>query len=81
LDEGLRLKVVRKMFEMRFKEQPPERRSVDQLRGIEGVRARKIYEFLARQYGAKWKGRKYDPKDWSSGDVANRCLSAATSCL
>ncbi|MBI9082982.1 MAG: type I-E CRISPR-associated endonuclease Cas1 [Desulfobacterales bacterium] len=81
LDEGLRLKVVRKMFEMRFGEKPPERRSVDQLRGIEGVRVRKIYEMLARQYHVKWKGRKYDPKNWDSGDVANKCLSAATSCL
>ena len=36
---------------------------------------------LARQYHVKWKGRKYDPKNWDSGDVANKCLSAATSCL
>jgi CRISPR-associated protein Cas1 len=81
LDEGLRLKVVRKMFEMRFSEKPPERRSVDQLRGIEGMRVKKLYELLARQYGVKWRGRRYDPNDWDKGDVANRCLSAATSCL
>ncbi|MFH1999739.1 MAG: type I-E CRISPR-associated endonuclease Cas1e [Planctomycetota bacterium] len=81
LDEGLRLKVVRKMFEMRFGEKPPDRRSVDQLRGIEGIRVRKLYELLARQYGVKWKGRRYDPKDWDAGDLVNRCLSAATSCL
>ena len=31
-----RLKVVRKMYALRFKEEPPERRSVEQLRGIEG---------------------------------------------
>lgn len=42
---------------------------------------RKLYELLARQYGVKWRGRRYDPKDWNKGDVANRCLSAATSCL
>jgi len=41
------------MFEMRFGEKPPERRSVDQLRGIEGVRVRKIYELMAKQYGVK----------------------------
>ena len=81
LDEGLRLKVVKKMFEIRFGEKPPERRSVDQLRGIEGIRVKKLYELLARQYGVKWKGRRYDPKRWESGDVVNRCLSAATSCL
>ena len=37
LDDVARLKVVRKMYELRFKEKPPERRSVEQLRGIEGA--------------------------------------------
>lgn len=32
LDESLRLKVVRKMYAMRFGEDPPARRSVEQLR-------------------------------------------------
>lgn len=81
LDEELRLKVVRKMFELRFDEPAPDRRSVDQLRGIEGVRVRKTYELLARQYKVEWQGRRYDPKDWAAGDVANQCISAATSCL
>jgi len=81
LDENLRLKVVRKMFEMRFGEKPPERRSVDQLRGIEGIRVKKLYELMARQYHVKWRGRRYDPRDWSAGDIANKCVSAATSCL
>jgi len=30
------LKVVRKMYELRFGEKPPERRSVEQLRGMKG---------------------------------------------
>jgi len=81
LDDKLRLKVVRKMFTMRFGEKPPERRSVNQLRGIEGVRVRKLYALMARQYGVKWKGRRYDPQDWDAGDTTNKCLSAATSCL
>ena len=81
LDETLRLKVVRKMFELRFGEPAPERRSVDQLRGIEGARVRKTYELLAKQYGVEWRGRRYDPKDWEKGDVVNQCISAATSCL
>jgi len=81
LDENLRLKVVRKMFEMRFGEPAPERRSVEQLRGIEGARVRKTYQLLAKQYNVDWKGRRYDPKDWKKGDVVNQCISAATSCL
>lgn len=81
LDDELRLKVVRKMFELRFDEEAPSRRSVDQLRGIEGARVRKTYQLLAKRYGIEWHGRRYDVKDWEKGDVANRCISAATSCL
>jgi CRISPR-associated protein Cas1 len=81
LDQKARLNVVRKMYELRFGQPAPARRSVMQLRGIEGARVRKQYKRLAQQYGVDWNGRKYDPKDWKKGDLANRCLSAATSCL
>lgn len=81
LDENLRLKVVRKMFQIRFDEPAPARRSVDQLRGIEGARVRKTYQILAKQYGIAWHGRRYDPKNWDKSDVINQCLSAANSCL
>lgn len=81
LDDDLRLKVVRKMYEVRFKEPAPARRSVEQLRGIEGARVRETYKLLARQYGVEWKARNYDRDDWDTADVPNRCLSSATSCL
>ncbi len=81
LDETARLKVVRKMYEIRFGEPPPERRSVDQLRGLEGVRVREIYKQLARQYDIEWKARNYDVSDWGKGDLPNQCVSAATACL
>jgi len=81
LDDDLRLKVVRMMYELRFGETPPQRRSVQQLRGIEGARVKKTYELMAKQFGVSWKGRRYDPKDWAKGDVINQCISAATSCL
>lgn len=81
LDDDARLKVVRKMYAMRFNEEAPARRSVDQLRGIEGARVRKMYELLARQYGVSWQYRNYDHTKWGSGDLPNRCLSAATACL
>lgn len=81
LDETARLKVVRKMYSVRFGEEPPERRSVDQLRGIEGARVRKMYELLARQHGVTWNRRAYDRQDWDAADVPNRSLSAATACL
>ncbi len=81
LDETARLNVVRKMYEIRFGEAPPERRSIDQLRGIEGVRVREMYKQLGRMHGVEWKARSYDVSDWDKGDLANQCLSAATACL
>ncbi|MFT4172195.1 MAG: type I-E CRISPR-associated endonuclease Cas1e [Rhodocyclaceae bacterium] len=81
LDDDLRLRVVRKMYELRFGEPPPERRSVEQLRGIEGARVRETYKLLARQYSVDWHSRNYDRHDWDAADIPNRCLSAATSCL
>ncbi len=81
LDEAARLKVVRKMFTLRFGEEPPSRRSVEQLRGIEGARVKKTYQLLAGKYGVVWKGRRYDQEEWDNADLPNRCLSAATACL
>lgn len=81
MDEVARLKVVRKMYWLRFQEEPPAKRSVLQLQGIEGARVKKLYQLIAQKYNIKWTGRSYDDNDWSSGDLPNRCLSSATSCL
>lgn len=81
LDETARLRVVRAMYRMRFGEEPPARRSVDQLRGIEGARVRNMYRQLARLHGVRWTSRRYDPSEWDAADIANRCLSAGTACL
>jgi CRISP-associated protein Cas1 len=81
LDDDARLRVVRKMYALRFGEEPPARRSIDQLRGIEGARVREMYKGLAARYGIAWRGRDYDPTDWGAGDTVNRCLSAATASL
>ena len=81
LDDDLRLKVVRAMYRFRFQEEPPQRRSVEQLRGIEGVRVRALYQHFSSQHGVKWEGRDYNPQDFASSNVINRCLSVATHCL
>ena len=81
LDEEARLKVVRKMYEFRFKKPVPSHYSVEQLRGVEGARVREMYVQMAQKFGIKWEGRQYDHTQWGSGDLPNRCLSSATSCL
>ena len=63
MNEDARLKIARKMFAIRFGEFAPERRSVDQLRGIEGARVKRLYELLAQKNGVVWRGRNYDRTD------------------
>lgn len=81
LDDTARLNIVREMYRLRFDEEPPAKRSVDQLRGMEGVRVREIYKLLAQRHDVKWSSRRYDQTDWDSADIPNRCLSSATACL
>jgi CRISPR-associated protein Cas1 len=81
LDDGLRLQVVRKMYTLRFGEDPPSRRSIDQLRGLEAARVKRRYQTLAQEAGITWKRRNYDPKTGKAGDLPNLCLSAATASL
>src|SRR5690554_2600305 len=81
LNDTARLNVVREMYSRRFGEPAPEKRSVEQLRGIEGARVRKMYQILAQRFGIRWRARNYDVEEWDAGDLPNRCLSAATSCL
>jgi CRISPR-associated protein Cas1 len=81
LDDDARLRVVRRMYALRFGEEAPARRSADQLRGIEGARVREMYKLLAQRHGVRWDGRRYDPQNWSGADLVNRCLSAATAAL
>ena len=62
LDEAARLRIVRKMFEIRFGEAAPERRSIDQLRGIEGVLVRESYALLAQKFGSRGADANMTPK-------------------
>lgn len=81
LDDTARLKVVRKMYALRFGEEPPSRRSIEQLRGIEGARVKEMYKLLAQKYKVEWHSRDYNIHEWEAGDIANKCLSSATACL
>lgn len=81
LDEEARRQVALKMYEIRFGERFPADSSLEQMRGNEGARMKKLYENFAKKYGVDWRGRRYDPANWKGGDTPNRCLSAGTACL
>jgi len=80
-DEGLRLHVVKRMYRMRFREKLPADLTVQQLRGMEGIRVRDAYAQASRETGLPWTGRNYDRSNWQKADPVNRALSAANSCL
>ena len=80
-DEDSRLRVASRMYRFRFREAIPEEVTLQQIRGMEGIRVRRAYAEAAEKYGVTWKGRSYDQDDWARGDPVNRALSAANACL
>jgi CRISPR-associated protein Cas1 len=76
-----RLEVARKMYQMRFPSEDVSSATMQQLRGMEGARIRRMYRTLAAQFGVQWRGRHYDPSDNQVGDTVNKCLSIANSVL
>jgi CRISP-associated protein Cas1 len=80
-DPAKHLAVVRKMYEMRFRDPLSPELDLGQIRGKEGARVRATYTRIAQEVGIHWTGRLYNPNQWAEADLPNRCLSAATACL
>lgn len=80
-DPASHLGVVMRMYRIRFPEQLPPGLSLQQIRGLEGIRVRQAYAQASAKYGVKWSGRNYDRRSWERGDPINRALSAANSAL
>lgn len=76
-----RLDVAREMYSMRFPEDDVSDFTMQQLRGKEGARVRKIYRAQSERTGITWNSRKYDPNNFDSSDPINKALSAANACL
>ena len=81
LNDRSRLAVAREMYRIRFNEEIPKRRSINQLRGMEGARVRALYRSLSDEFDVPWHGRNYDRNAWAEQDDINRAISAANSCL
>lgn len=80
-DPVKRMEVIVRMYRYRFGDQLPLDLSLEQVRGMEGVRVRRAYAEASRKYGVAWEGRKYDRLQWANSDPINRALSAANACL
>lgn len=80
-NQSSRLRVARAMYAMRFPGEETTFLTMQQLRGREGARVRRLYREHAEEYGVSWKGRQYKADDFEGSDDLNMALSAATSCL
>lgn len=77
-----RLSVARRMYAMRFPDEDVDGLTMQQLRGREGARVKKIYRAQSARTGVPWTGRAYKPGEpFEAGDDVNRLLSAGHSCL
>ncbi|WIX85669.1 type I-E CRISPR-associated endonuclease Cas1e [Amycolatopsis sp. DG1A-15b] len=76
-----RLRVARAMYGMRFPDEDVSELTMQQLRGREGTRVRRIYREHAERTGVEWTGRSYDREDWDTSDPINQALSAANAAL
>jgi len=80
-DPAKRLQVALAMYYYRFAEKLDPKLSIEQIRGLEGVRVRTAYAEASKEYGVPWNGRWYHRGHWSAADSVNRALSAANACL
>lgn len=80
-DPDLHLRVVHRLYQLRFAETFDPGLSLRQIRGMEGVRVRDAYARASRETGVPWSGRSYRSDKWRDADPVNRALSTANSCL
>ena len=76
-----RLEVARKMYQMRFPNEDVSSLTMQQLRGREGARIRKVYAVQSKKYNVVWTKREYDTENFESGSIVNQALSAANVAL
>lgn len=76
-----RLRVAREMYGMRFPGEDTSGLTMQQLRGREGARVRRVYRDQAQRTGANWERRDYDPQNFGGSTPINQALSAANTSL
>jgi CRISPR-associated protein Cas1 len=76
-----RLEVARAMYRLRFPDEDPSGLTRQELLGHEGRRVKDCYRAQARRTGIPWKGRRYTPGDFASGDPVNQAITAAAQAM
>ena len=80
-DPERHLEIAKRMYQIRFSHLKTDGLTLQQLRGMEGIRVRKAYELAAKTTGVRWKKRSYKTEEWDQTDPVNQALSEANALL
>ncbi|MDH4659182.1 type I-E CRISPR-associated endonuclease Cas1 [Corynebacterium pyruviciproducens] len=80
-NQRARLACARRMYAQRFPDDNVDTATMQQLRGREGARMKKIYLRESARTGVPWERRTYDPENFELGDPINKTLTAANAAL
>lgn len=80
-NEVASLEVARAMMRKRFPGAILENKTLSELKGMEGIRVKQLYERKAQKYNVGWKGRRYVPGKFELSDLTNQILTAVNHAL
>ena len=81
MDPEKHLLVAKRMYSLRFPGIDTADKTLQQLRGMEGYRVKKVYELQSKITGVKWTKRNYKPDAWEKSDPINKALSESNALL
>lgn len=76
-----RVAVARKMYQMRFPKEDVSKLTMQQLRGKEGARIRRVYLEQSKKTNVPWDRREYKVDSFDSSTPINKALTAAHQAL
>lgn len=80
-DQTMRIAAARRLYQLRFDNPLPDDVTIEQLRGLEGVRMKTLYKSLAQLHHIPRFRRTYDPHNYENTDPINQALSTGNACL
>lgn len=80
-NQRTRLDVARAMYRLGFPDEDPAGCTRRQLLGREGDRVKRCYARESARTGVPWRGRRFTPGDFGSGDAPNQAITAAAQCM
>lgn len=76
-----RVQVARKMYQLRFPNEDVSSLTMQELRGKEGARVRRVYRQESARTGVSWDKREYNPDNFEASSPINKALTSAHQAL